>query len=290
MVIFDDIAHLNSFLEHQAVPLKRIESYFQNQTADSVQHGFCDFCDAVLPFQFAVRENWTNLRNNFVCQDCGLNARQRMFIHVMQKCGIEGKENALIFERITPFFAQMQAQFPNVAGCEYFPDSPQGGMVERAGIQIRNENMLDLTYETASHDALLHQDVLEHVPDVNTAMRECARVLKPGGLLIFAAPIFNFRTTSRKRAHLEGRTIVYDDAPIYHGNPAANGGALVFTEIGQDMFDDMLSFGFDRYQIYFDHGLERCMFTDDNPHKPYLVPPMVVVATRGSEPFKTLTQ
>jgi ubiquinone/menaquinone biosynthesis C-methylase UbiE len=45
-----------------------------------------------------------------------------------------------------------------------------------------------LPFEDASFDVVMAQTVLIHVPDVDVALREMARVLAPGGLLLLAEP------------------------------------------------------------------------------------------------------
>lgn len=47
--------------------------------------------------------------------------------------------------------------------------------------------------EDASFDAILCSEVFEHIPDAITAVREFARILKPGGTLLITAP-FNSLT------------------------------------------------------------------------------------------------
>lgn len=49
-------------------------------------------------------------------------------------------------------------------------------------------NIYDLPYESNSFDLALCLEVLEHIEDDERAIREIARVLKPGGLLIAAVP------------------------------------------------------------------------------------------------------
>ncbi len=54
----------------------------------------------------------------------------------------------------------------------------------------------DITHipvDDASFDAILCTEVFEHIPDVISAVREFARILKPGGTLLITAP-FNSLT------------------------------------------------------------------------------------------------
>ncbi len=60
-------------------------------------------------------------------------------------------------------------------------------------IRRRNANAVrDITAlaePDASFDALICNHVLEHVPDDATAMRECRRVLRSGGIAFFSVPV-----------------------------------------------------------------------------------------------------
>ncbi|WP_055479414.1 class I SAM-dependent methyltransferase [Sphaerimonospora mesophila] len=49
---------------------------------------------------------------------------------------------------------------------------------------------LDMPFPDASFDRVIAAEVLEHIPDDMTAMREIVRVLKPGGLAAVTVPSF----------------------------------------------------------------------------------------------------
>jgi SAM-dependent methyltransferase len=62
------------------------------------------------------------------------------------------------------------------------------------GARVRIEKGLAeaLPFEDASFDVVLSSQVLEHIPDVESAARECFRVLAPGGLTIHFMPNYAF--------------------------------------------------------------------------------------------------
>ena len=51
---------------------------------------------------------------------------------------------------------------------------------------IRREDILFLTYSSESFDIVLHSDTLKHVFDIDRALTEIWRILKPGGASIFS--------------------------------------------------------------------------------------------------------
>jgi len=84
-------------------------------------------------------------------------------------------------------------------GCKVLGVDAAREMVEAAGQQVQRGESVQLKFERvetiarlpmASHsfDGVLCSSVLEYVPDVDACLREFARVLRPGGLLLVSVP------------------------------------------------------------------------------------------------------
>ena len=78
------------------------------------------------------------------------------------------------------------------------------------------EDITALSFASASFDLIVSAEVLEHVPDLDKALSESARVLKPGGAHLFTVPP-NVRT--RKRAEVVSGVIHHIEPPEYHQDP-----------------------------------------------------------------------
>ena len=59
--------------------------------------------------------------------------------------------------------------------------------VTSSNVEFKVENAYDLTYQDASFDSVVGSSVLHHL-DVDQALKECYRVLKPGGTIYFTEP------------------------------------------------------------------------------------------------------
>jgi ubiquinone/menaquinone biosynthesis C-methylase UbiE len=98
-----------------------------------------------------------------------------------------------------------------------------------------------LPYESGSFDLVVHSDTLEHVAHPVHALRECRRVLRPGGAMCFTVPTIVARL-SRDRTGLQ---------PSYHGNPASNAeDYMVQTEFGADAWTLVLQAGFTQVSMH----------------------------------------
>ena len=102
-------------------------------------------------------------------------------------------------------------------------------------------NMHAIPYESGTFDVVIHSDTLEHIQNPVHALRECRRVLRPGGALCFTVPVIVGRL-SRDRSGLP---------KSYHGDPNLPlDDFVVHTEFGADAWVYIMQAGFDNVSIH----------------------------------------
>ena len=94
------------------------------------------------------------------------------------------------------------------------------------------QDITNLTFADETLDLIVSSDVLEHVPQLDRAFRETARVLKPGGAHLFTVPS---RQRTKRRAEIVDGEIRHLEPPEYHLDPLSPGGILAFWDIGSDL-------------------------------------------------------
>lgn len=65
-------------------------------------------------------------------------------------------------------------------------DAARARIGEHPGLSYRVVNIMDIPYETGSMDVVIANMMLYHVPDIDRALAEVRRVLKPGGIFYCA--------------------------------------------------------------------------------------------------------
>jgi SAM-dependent methyltransferase len=117
---------------------------------------------------------------------------------------------------------------------QFFHGTPLGSMVG----EYRCENLEQLTFEDASIDLHITQDVMEHVWHPERAFAEIGRTLKPGGAHLFTVPIENRDGPTSPRVSFDSTgTLIHLEPPVYHGNPIDAKGSLVTMDWGFDIRD-----------------------------------------------------
>lgn len=115
---------------------------------------------------------------------------------------------------------------------------------------VPSEDLCDLSYPDAAFDLVLTSDTLEHVPDLEGALSEIRRVLRPEGLHVFTAPVVDDGRKSRRRARLVEGRVLHDLPPSYHGRPGQKAeDFLVYYEFGSDFVDLVDELGFHTRRI-----------------------------------------
>ncbi|GAC1448397.1 MAG: hypothetical protein NVSMB9_31520 [Isosphaeraceae bacterium] len=138
---------------------------------------------------------------------------------------------------------------PGLSASDFHPSATPGE--SRDG--VRSETLLGLTYPSHSFDLVLTSETLEHVPDLDTALREIRRVLVPGGRHVFTVPLLPGVPETFARSVLRSDGTVERLAPeIRH--PGGDTGYPVFTEFGADLPTRLQKAGF---EVEVRHGPAR---------------------------------
>ncbi len=111
---------------------------------------------------------------------------------------------------------------------EYFDGVPSGQV--RHGVLC--QDVQATSFDAATFDLVLTEDVLEHVPDFRAALAEIRRVLKPGGVHVFSVPYYPDEPT---RALFERTSDGWRPlGPVEYHDDAVRGRIATYTRFGRD--------------------------------------------------------
>lgn len=196
-----------------------------------------------------------NLREGLVCQTCGLNARSRELFMSARECFAIGARLAVL-EAFSPLAAYLEAVWPGARLSEFHAAGARAGQEYdflRADGTCRravHQDMQALGFEDASLDGIVHNDVLEHVPDARRGLQECWRVLVPGGSAVFTMPWFPWLPKSLVRGRLDEQGSLVEYLPTeLHYDGLRPEGIYTFHNFGADLGNMLESVGFSRVQF-----------------------------------------
>lgn len=188
-----------------------------------VHPGTCPICG---PTAFAVTGDW--LRDQYLCLRCKSIPRQRLLTKILNRLVPDWPDRTIVESSPSgPASALIARRCANYLPSQYLEGVPVGTV---SGGH-RCEDLRRLTYDDASVDVVITQDVLEHVVGPAPAFQEIARILRPGGLHVFTVPIFA-RPETLVRVADDGTQLL---EPDYHDNPVGDGRSLVAREWGDDI-------------------------------------------------------
>jgi len=125
---------------------------------------------------------------------------------------------------------QQLARLPHFSGSDHDPASNPGA----PGGGVRSEDLTHLSYPDGCFDLVLTSETLEHVPDLEAALREIHRVLNSGGRHVFTIPLLPGIGETFARSIVLADGTIEDRSPrISH--PGGDWGYPVFTEFGADL-------------------------------------------------------
>ena len=255
---------LRSFAEYQLHAIRDEERLRAELTALSEQTppgvsefklpGYSYTARALVDFSVRVTEapeRYVNWRETVDCPITAFNNRMRSTIHLVDiEGGLYPSSRIYITEQLTPMYAYYRKRFPYTVGSEFLGDEATPGETNAQG--IRHEDMTKLSFADASFDAIISLDVLEHIPDFTQAFREAARVLSPGGRMIWSAPFIDLLPDNHIMARIVDGQIEYLTEPEYHGDPVTNQGVLCYTRFGWEVMQQVRDAGFrDAYAVTF---------------------------------------
>jgi SAM-dependent methyltransferase len=175
-----------------------------------------------------------------------MNPRQRACLDLLAEWLAErglADMDAVIYghEAITPAALALRGRFPRYLGSEFAATE-----AERQNLfPIRHGDICNSDLPSAAFDAIVSNGVLEHVPDIDAALRESVRLLKPGGTAFVTIPFHFWLDKSERFAYVRNGKIVHlTEAPIYHGDPMRAEGCLVYELPAWDFLDRARRAGF----------------------------------------------
>lgn len=216
--------------------------------------GFCVLCGEIRTMTVsggALFGPDVNLREGMVCQSCGLSSRSRLLYMALRRT-FPSDANVALLEAFSPLATYVASVMPNSISSEYKGRGAEPGkeyLFEVPGasepLRATHQDLMSLGFPNGSLAGIVHNDVLEHVPDAKSALTECHRVLKKGGVALFTMPWFPWLEHTLVRGVLNDDGTIEDYLPAeLHGDPLSADGVYTFYNFGADIHGILQRAGF----------------------------------------------
>lgn len=245
----DGFRNLAEWSEVSAAVSRREADTLASIARDALYPGRCGLCGRESAFESSAGDSpW---REGLRCRYCRCNARQRAAgARLLETLPQADRARVYATEQASAFYLELRRRVARLDGSEYALGLGQRLRLSlwllRHGAPgwVRHEDATALRWTDAVMDGVISLDVLEHVPDHRAALREFARVLRPGGALALTVPFYENQAgnVAIARADAHGR-IEHLAEPEFHGDPV-RGGVPCFHHFGWALLDDMRAAGF----------------------------------------------
>ena len=207
--------------------------------ADIGRHGIVEPVSEAQYPAWAVAINAANLRESISAGE--LNSRKRAGLLALELAHRilppERRHRAKILaaEAVTRAARILRGAFSHFLGAEYLPSPDEKAL----HYPIPHLDLMNAGFPDELFDLFYSGDVLEHVPDLDRALAEIARMLRPGGMMVSTFPFDSGSRNTQVRASLDAEGgLIHHHAPEYHGNPVRpSEGSLVFVVPGWDVLE-----------------------------------------------------
>lgn len=208
-----------------------------------------------------------NRKESMFCSNCGGNLRIRRLAAIILKtwAEISGKQYQSI-DKLLDDNGFLNLRIAEINKCaslhDYLKTHPglyyseyTANIEQSREDMIRSEDIQKLTYPDDYFDLIITSETLEHVPDIDSAIHEIYRTLKPGGHHIFTVPIIPSQQHTVTRAIYQNDKIQHILSPAYHGR-WLDEDMLVFNDFGTDIVDRLNEIGLVT-EVYYYHASDE---------------------------------
>lgn len=246
--------------------------------------GYCLVCRA--PARFAVPSgsffaDQPDLREGWRCLACQCTNRQRLLLHAVREVLRDvARPRVYLAEAFSQLAIAVRQESWRLTLSDYVdPHLASGTHTVVSGHPVVHQDLTATDLPARRFHAVVHAEVLEHVPDWQGLLRETARLTRAGGWTVFTVPFLarNGETLVRAVEGSTGPTHVLE--PEVHGAPLHPEGVLVYQVPGWDLLDGLREAGFSSPEVGWLND-PRCGITSNNSDFDNFMEPLVVRARR----------